>query len=54
MNGDDDKQAEIAKQAFERARRIRNYAIAGILLFLVVLFFLMTIVRLGGQVGNTG
>jgi len=48
MNGDDER------KAFERARRMRNYAIAGILLFLVVLFFLMTIVRLGGQVGNPG
>ena len=49
---DDDKQAQIARQAFERARRMRNFAIAGVLLFLVVLFFLMTIVRLGGQAGN--
>ena len=47
MNGDDE-----AKARFERARRMRNYAIAGILLFLVVLFFLMTIVRLGGHVAD--
>jgi len=47
MNGDDD-----ARARFERARRMRNYAIAGILLFLVVLFFIMTIVRLGGQVAE--
>jgi hypothetical protein len=45
MNGDDKE-----KERFERARRMRNYAIAGILLFLVVLFFLMTMVRLGGHV----
>jgi hypothetical protein len=45
MNGDDKE-----KERFERARRMRNYAIAGILLFVVVLFFLMTIVRLGGHV----
>jgi hypothetical protein len=45
MNGDDKE-----KERFERARRMRNYAIAGMLLFLVVLFFLMTIVRLGGHV----
>lgn len=38
------------RERFERARRMRNYAIAGVLVFLVVLFFLMTIVRLGGQV----
>lgn len=37
---------------FEKARRMRNYAIAGVLLFLVVLFFLMTIVRLGGHVAE--
>ena len=49
---DDDEQAQAARQAFERARRMRNFAIAGVLLFLVVLFFLMTIVRLGGQAGN--
>jgi hypothetical protein len=49
---DDDKDAQTARQAFERARRMRNFAIAGVLLFLVVLFFLMTIVRLGGQAGN--
>jgi hypothetical protein len=47
MNGDDK-----ARARFERARRMRNYAIAGILLFLVVLFFLMTIVRLGGHVAD--
>ncbi len=52
MNGEDEKRAELAKQAFERARRMRNYAIAGTLLFLVVLFFLMTIVRLGGHVAD--
>jgi len=52
MNDDDEKRAELAKQAFERARRMRNYAIAGALLFLVVLFFLMTIVRLGGHVAD--
>ena len=52
MNDDDEKRAELAKQAFERARRMRNYAIAGTLLFLVVLFFLMTIVRLGGHVAD--
>ena len=49
---DDDRGAQTAKQAFERARRMRNFAIAGVLLFLVVLFFLMTIVQLGGQAGN--
>jgi hypothetical protein len=52
MNDDDEKKAQFAKQAFERARRMRNYAIAGILLFLAVLFFLMTMVRLGGHVAD--
>jgi hypothetical protein len=47
MNGDEEARARI-----ERARRMRNYAIAGVLLFLVVLFFIMTIVRLGGQVAE--
>ena len=51
MTDNDERKAEIAKQAFERARRMRNFAIAGILVFLVVLFFFMTIVRMGGQVG---
>jgi len=51
MTGDDQKNAETAKKAFERARRMRNFAIAGVLLFLVVLFFFMTIVRMGEQVG---
>jgi hypothetical protein len=31
---------------------MRNYAIAGTLLFLVVLFFVMTMVRLGGHVAD--
>ena len=47
MNDDGERKAR-----FYRARRMRNYAIAGILLFLVVLFFVMTIVRLGGHVGD--
>jgi hypothetical protein len=47
MNDDRDRQ-----QRFERARRMRNYAIAGVLLFLVLLFFFMTIVRLGGHVAD--
>jgi hypothetical protein len=51
MTDNDERKAETAKGAFERARRMRNFAIAGILVFLVVLFFLMTIVRMGGQIG---
>jgi hypothetical protein len=47
MNDDSERQ-----QQFERARRMRNYAIAGVLLFLVLLFFVMTIVRLGGHVAD--
>ena len=47
MNDDSERQRQ-----FERARRMRNYAIAGVLLFLVVLFFVMTIVRLGGHVAD--
>jgi hypothetical protein len=47
MNGDDE-----ARARFERARRMRNYALAGVLLFLAVLFFVMTMVRLGGHVAD--
>jgi hypothetical protein len=52
MNGDDETRANDAKERFERARRMRNYAIAGTLLFLAVLFFVMTMVRLGGHVAD--
>jgi hypothetical protein len=52
MNGDDEARARFERERFEHARRMRNYAIAGILLFLVVLFFVMTIVRLGGHVSE--
>ena len=51
MTGDDERNAQTAKEAFERARRMRNFAIAGVLVFLVLLFFFMTIVRMGEQVG---
>jgi hypothetical protein len=44
--------ADEQKQRFERARRMRNYAMAGLLVFLAVLFFVMTIVRLGGHVAT--
>jgi len=43
MNGDDDVGA--------RARRLRNFAIALVLGGVVVLFFVMTIVRLGIRFG---
>jgi hypothetical protein len=49
---EDDERQKNAKKAFDRARRMRNFAIAGILVFLVLLFFLMTIVRLGGHVAD--
>ena len=49
---EDDERQKNAQKAFDRARRMRNFAIAGILLFLVFLFFLMTIVRLGGHVAD--
>ena len=52
MTGDEDEGANNANKAYERARRMRNYAIACILGFLVVLFFLMTLVRLGGHVAD--
>lgn len=31
-----------------RKRRGRNYALAGVLLFLVVLFFIVSLVKMGG------
>jgi hypothetical protein len=43
MDGDDEANA--------RARRIRNYALALVLGGIVVLFFVMTIVRLGIRFG---
>jgi hypothetical protein len=52
MTGDEDERPNNANKAYERARRTRNYAIACILGFLVLLFFLMTIVRLGGHVAD--
>jgi hypothetical protein len=52
MNGDDEKRQIAERERFERARRMRNYAIAGALLFLVALFFVMTMVRLGGHVAD--
>jgi t-SNARE complex subunit (syntaxin) len=52
MTGDDEQGEKNANKAYERARRMRNYAIACILGFLVFLFFLMTIVRLGGHVAD--
>jgi len=36
----------------ERARRVRNYALGLVLFGIVVLFFLMTIVRLGIRFGH--
>jgi hypothetical protein len=45
----DEQEREIEKQ-FERARRMRNIAIALALGGLVVLFFVMTMVRLKGHV----
>mgnify|MGYP007063404852 FL=1 len=34
---------------YYRRRRWRNYALAGVLLALVVLFFFITLARMGGQ-----
>ncbi len=48
----DEEDRNNAKKAFERARRMRNIAIGGILAFLCLLFYLMTIVRLGGNVAH--
>jgi hypothetical protein len=40
MSGQDDQQ--------NRKRRARNYMMAGLLFGLIILFYLLTIVRLGG------
>ncbi len=40
------------RERFERARRMRNYAIAGALLLFVIFLFYLTIVRLGGHVAD--
>ena len=47
--------AEGGKQTPEeaaRARRMRNYALGAALLVLVIIFYAMTIVRLGGHVAD--
>jgi hypothetical protein len=41
-----------AEQERKRRQRMRSLAIAWILAALVVLFFIVTIVRLGGNVAN--
>lgn len=47
MNDDRDQRAR-----FERARRMRNYAIAGALLLFIIFIYYLTIVRLGGHVAD--
>jgi hypothetical protein len=49
MNDDADQRVR-----FERARRLRNIALALVLGGLVVLFFVMTIVRLKGHAFDFG
>ena len=44
--------AHQTEQEAAKARRMRNYALAGALLAAVILFFAMTIVRLGGHVAD--
>ena len=39
----------VADRESERRRKIRNVAIGGALLALAVLFYLITIVRMGGE-----
>ena len=43
--------AEAPQDQSDLARRSRNIALALLLGFLVILFFVMTIVRMGGSVG---
>jgi len=50
MNGEDDED----KREYERARRRRNIALALSLGALVVLFFVLTLVRLKGHVIDFG
>lgn len=42
---------ELSDEA-KRRQRMRSWAIAGVLLFLVVAFYAATIIRLGGNVMN--
>ncbi len=42
---------ELSEEA-KRRQRMRSWAIAGVLLFLVIAFYAATIVRLGGNVMN--
>ncbi|MCB1514976.1 MAG: protein CoxF [Hyphomicrobiaceae bacterium] len=42
---------EMSEEA-KRRQRMRSWAIAGVLLFLVIAFYAATIVRLGGNVMN--
>lgn len=37
------------QREFERRRKARNWVVAGTLLFFVVLFYAITMVRIGGQ-----
>ena len=39
------------EREFLRRRKARNWVVAGTLVFFVVLFYAITIVRIGGQAG---
>ena len=39
----------VTDKEFQRRRRLRNYALGGALLALVVLFFIITLVKMGDQ-----
>ena len=39
----------VADPEFERRRRMRNYALGGALALLAILFFVITIVKMGGE-----
>jgi len=45
---DDEREDDNGAQAFRRRRRGRNWALFGVLAALAVLFYAITIVRMGG------
>jgi hypothetical protein len=50
-DGGTPKPAPLSEEELRR-RRMRSWAIAGVLMFLVIAFYAATIVRLGGNVMN--
>jgi hypothetical protein len=43
------KEGVMKDRDLERRRRARNFAVGGVLLALAILFYLITVVRMGGE-----